>query len=231
MTEPATSPHISAAPIPPRLALMLSIVAGLTDLTGFLTLGHVFTAHVTGNIALLASDLLRDHALSVPQLLVVPVFAVAVAAWMLLARACGTRALPAMMWVQFLLLVAVCVTAGSSVLHAQATAFAAAFAVCAMASHFALSHVIQSKIPATATMTVNLTNVVVMLCERRARGSSTTDHRARLRQSASLVAGFFCGCLIAAIAVNTWGRHAWLLPMTLAGVVALLCEREHRRAH
>src|SRR5712675_343906 len=37
-----------------RLPLLLSMIAGMVDSTGFFTLGHVFTAHVTGNIVLAA---------------------------------------------------------------------------------------------------------------------------------------------------------------------------------
>ena len=37
-----------------RLPLLLSMIAGMVDTTGFFTLGHVFTALVTGNIVLAA---------------------------------------------------------------------------------------------------------------------------------------------------------------------------------
>jgi Protein of unknown function (DUF1275) len=35
-----------------RVCPLLSVIAGMVDFTGFFTLGHVFTAHVTGNIVL-----------------------------------------------------------------------------------------------------------------------------------------------------------------------------------
>jgi hypothetical protein len=35
-----------------RLPPLLSVIAGMVDFTGFFTLGHIFTAHVTGNIVL-----------------------------------------------------------------------------------------------------------------------------------------------------------------------------------
>jgi uncharacterized membrane protein YoaK (UPF0700 family) len=33
-----------------RLPPLLSVIAGMVDLTGFFTLGNIFTAHVTGNL-------------------------------------------------------------------------------------------------------------------------------------------------------------------------------------
>src|SRR5215813_2566774 len=79
------------------LLLVLSVVAGLVDVTGFLSLGKVFTAHITGNLVLVAADMANGAAPPAMQLISIPVFAAAVALAYLLARrlspALGGRAL------------------------------------------------------------------------------------------------------------------------------------------
>ena len=57
-----------------RLPPLLSVIAGMVDLTGFFTLGHVFTAHVTGNLAILASHYAIGSFAEIGPLLAVPVF-------------------------------------------------------------------------------------------------------------------------------------------------------------
>src|SRR6202162_5588126 len=74
-----------------RLPPLLSVIAGMVDLTGFFTLGNIFTAHVTGNLVVIAAKAVRGGPLNLAQTLSVPVFILAVAAVWLLARASGRR--------------------------------------------------------------------------------------------------------------------------------------------
>src|SRR5262245_42649663 len=69
-----------------RLPPLLSVIAGMVDLIGFLTLGNIFTAHVTGNLVLAAAAAVRGGPLNVAQALAIPVFMLAVAATWLVAR-------------------------------------------------------------------------------------------------------------------------------------------------
>ena len=62
-----------------RLPLLLSMIAGMVDSTGFFTLGHVFTAHVTGNIVLAAGVAVDGGSFHFAQLLAIPVFMLALA--------------------------------------------------------------------------------------------------------------------------------------------------------
>jgi hypothetical protein len=49
------APSMKAAP-EARLPPLLSVIAGMVDLTGFFTLGNIFTAHVAGNLVVIAAS-------------------------------------------------------------------------------------------------------------------------------------------------------------------------------
>jgi len=74
-----------------RLPTLLSVIAGMVDLTGFLNLGNLFTAHITGNLVVIGALVVRRGRINPPQILAIPVFILAVAAVWLLARSSGRR--------------------------------------------------------------------------------------------------------------------------------------------
>ena len=61
------------------LPTLLSVIAGMVDLIGFLSLG-IFTAHVTGNIVVVGALLVRHDHVNPAQILAIPVFILAVLA-------------------------------------------------------------------------------------------------------------------------------------------------------
>src|SRR5215831_19953069 len=71
---------------------MLSVVAGMVDLTGFYTLGHIFTAHVTGNLVVVTAALVGGAPLNLAQAVAIPIFMLAVATVWLIARSSGRQA-------------------------------------------------------------------------------------------------------------------------------------------
>src|SRR5215831_7807390 len=90
---------------------VLSAVAGVVDVIGFLNL-KLFTAHVTGNLVVIAALLIRGGPPNVNQVLAVPVFILAVACVWLIAKALdrgGSALARPLLLVQFLLLTCVLV--------------------------------------------------------------------------------------------------------------------------
>ena len=67
------------------------VVAGMVDVIGFLSLGKLFTAHVTGNLVVIAALLVRGGPPNMAQILAVPVFIGAVGAVWLIAKAFDRR--------------------------------------------------------------------------------------------------------------------------------------------
>ena len=67
-----------------RLPALLSVIAGMVDLIGFLNLGNVFTAHITGNLVVIGALVVRRGRVNLAQILAIPVFVLAVAAvWLI----------------------------------------------------------------------------------------------------------------------------------------------------
>src|SRR5438445_13492645 len=114
-SNPPRSPSSSSREAPAAVQfhrlvpVLLSGVAGMVDVIGFLSLG-LFTAHVTGNLVVIAALLVRGGPPKIAQVLAVPVFIVAVGAVWMIAKASDRRG-PALvrplLFVQFLLLMCV----------------------------------------------------------------------------------------------------------------------------
>src|ERR1700755_2722135 len=67
------------------LTFVLSVIAGSVDVIGFLGLGTLFIAHITGNLVILAARYTAGERTSAAHLLSVPVFMIALMAARLLA--------------------------------------------------------------------------------------------------------------------------------------------------
>jgi uncharacterized membrane protein YoaK (UPF0700 family) len=204
-----------------RLPPLLSVIAGMVDLTGFFTLGHVFTAHVTGNLVVAAAAAVQGGPWNLAQALAIPVFMLALAFVWLIAQASYRRG-PSLAWllllVHFLLLSALlgfCViTKPSADPRGLMAGIAVMIAVSAMACQYALLRLAMPHAVSTAVMTGNLTNTVLSLMD------SMSKHRpllpvdvGRLKRSLHLLFGFLLGCVVAAYAVSVLGDWAWVLPL------------------
>ncbi len=192
-----------------RLPPLLSIIAGMVDLTGFFTLGNIFTAHITGNLVVAAAAAVGGGPVNLAQLLAIPAFMLAVAAVWMIARASGRPAqglARLLLLIQLILLTAVLIfsvlTRPSTNPHGMMAGIAVMIAVSAMACQYALLRLAIPGAISTAVMTGNLTNTVLSLMDLLSKRQSlmTTD-RDRLRRSVHLLVGFLFGCVIAAAAV------------------------------
>src|SRR5712672_746270 len=215
---------LTLARLEARLPPLLSVIAGMVDLTGFFTLGNIFTAHVTGNLVVIAAKAVRGGPLNLAQTLSVPVFVLAVAAVWLLARASGRRGpglARLLLLVQFLLLAGVLCfsvfTKPSANPHGLMAGIAVMIAVSAMACQYALLRLAVPGAISTAVMTGNLTNTVLSLMDALSKRRPLMALDAgRLKRSLHLLCGFLVGCVVAAAAVSTLGDWAWSFPVALA---------------
>ena len=209
-----------------RLPPLLSVIAGMVDLTGFFTLGHVFTAHVTGNLVVAAAALVHAGSFNAAQALAIPVFILALAIVWLIAEAShrhGPSLGRLLLVVQFLLLAAVLIftviTKPSTNPSGLVAGIAVMIAVSAMACQYALLRLALPRVVSTAVMTGNLTNATLSLMEVLSKRHWTSRVDAeRLTESLRLLVGFLVGCVVAAVAVLFLADWAWLLPVALAAL-------------
>jgi len=208
---------------------VLSVIAGMVDVIGFLSLG-LFTAHVTGNLVVIAAQLVRGGPPRLAPILAVPVFMMAVTAAWLIAKASdrrGAALLRPLLLVQFLLLAGVLVLSvvgdPASNRHGLITGVTAMIAVSAMGCQFGLLRLALTGAPSTAVMTGNVTNTVLALLDALSRTQPlTAGANERVKRPLEVLVGFFAGCVAGATAVSFLGDWAWALPVVLAAAAVAL---------
>jgi uncharacterized membrane protein YoaK (UPF0700 family) len=208
---------------------VLSAIAGAVDVIGFLSFG-IFTAHITGNVVLMAALIARGGALDMAQIAAIPVFILAVAATSIVANISNRQGAPlerVLLMVHFCLLccvltVSVFIHAGTAK-HGFPRATGAMLAVCAMGCQFALLRLAVPGVPSTAVMTGNLATMTLAATELVFSGDPARTALAKQKFIAStrLLTGFFVGCLSGAAALYAMGDWAWALPAGLAGVTGV----------
>jgi len=207
------------------LPTVLSIIAGSADAIGFLGLGGLFTAHVTGNLVILAAHLVSGSGAPVAPMLSVPVFVAALGLTRLLAGALERirlASLRPLLLLQLLLLVGflvLCVSAGPRIdPDAPIAILAGMLGVSAMAVQNALVQVSLKGAPSTAVMTTNITRFMmdvgdVMLARRPADVAKARD---RAMRTWPAIVGFAIGCGAGAICEAAIGLRSLALPAGLA---------------
>jgi uncharacterized membrane protein YoaK (UPF0700 family) len=207
------------------LPTVLSIIAGSVDAIGFLGLGGLFTAHVTGNLVILAAHLVSGSGAPVAPMLSVPVFVAALGLARLLAGALeriGFASLRPLLLLQLLLLAGffvLCASAGPRIdPDATAAILAGMLGVSAMAVQNALVQISLKGAPSTAVMTTNITRFMmdvgdVMLGRKPADVAKARD---RAMRTWPAIVGFGIGCGLGAICEAAIGLRSLALPAGLA---------------
>jgi uncharacterized membrane protein YoaK (UPF0700 family) len=210
------------------------VTAGAVDTIGFLALSGLFTAHITGNVVVLAAHYVTGGFSELGPLLAVPVFMVVLGFVTLACKRIsrtdsGLRR--ALLLLQTALLVG-CLAFGMA-LGAVADAnrplpvLLGMLAVAAMSTQNALVKIALPGAPSTAVMTTNTTQLTVDVATLIWHKGDPDDlARARHRASMTLpsVIGFVAGCAAGAVLEVHFGLRALVLPVVLAGLSVLLGE-------
>jgi uncharacterized membrane protein YoaK (UPF0700 family) len=226
MREYLPVPSIDDSMATKLLLLALSATAGSVDTIGFLGLGGLFIAHITGNLVILAAVLAAGNQAPVAHVIAVPVFVAALASVKLLAvllERIGVASLLPLLMLQFVLLcafLALCIAAAPPIdPNAAGMVVAGMLGVCAMAVQNALVQISLKGAPSTAVMTSNVTRFVLDLGEALLGRSTEARGQARERASRTglATAGFLVGCVLGAASEVTLGlASSLLLPAGLA---------------
>jgi uncharacterized membrane protein YoaK (UPF0700 family) len=208
------------------LPAVLSTTAGAVDAIGFLAFGGLFTAHITGNVVILAAHYVIGGFSEIGPLLAVPVFMAVlglVTAASVVAARTGLRPRRGLLALHGFLL-AVCLALGVAFgpfpdAERPLAVFVGMLAVAAMAVQNALVKLALPGSPSTAVMTTNLTQMTVDLTTLVC-GLGTPDDLARVRNRVGAilpcVVGFVCGCAVGAILEVHFALWSLMLPVVLA---------------
>ncbi len=216
---PAISPGTAWLPS------VLSVLAGSADIIGFLGLGGLFTAHITGNLAILAAHVASRGTAEVAQILAVPVFIGTVGLTRLLAiglESIGLNTLRPLLLLQFLLLAGFFTLSVAAAPHLDTNApnaiLAGMLGVSAMAVQNALVQISLVGTPPTAVMTGNVTRFTMDIAEVLLGHDldAVAKARTRAKLSAQAIVGFAVGCGLGAICDVTIGLWSLALPAVLA---------------
>jgi uncharacterized membrane protein YoaK (UPF0700 family) len=221
----------------PALPFVLSVVAGATDVIGFLGLNGLFTAHITGNIVVLAAHMVAGEPTIFSYILSLPVFMLVLFLTRLFAGAierAGRDTLGPLLLLQLLFLagfLGLCVTAGPwPDANAILAIVAGMFGVAAMAVQNALVQIALKNSPTTAVMTTNVTHFMLDLGAVLVGRDPVEVAKARSRAAHTLpvIIGFTIGCGLGAAGEAAAGLWSLTLPAGLALLalaMGLVCRR------
>ncbi len=211
----------------PFIAALLGFVGGFVDAAGYLGLGGLFTSHVTGNLAVLGARLARQQMHGGGGILgvaFIPIFAAAVAAAGVIARASRKRQLDdasTLLFVEGAILASAAVAAYlcSDLLTRGDPAvigIIGALAVVAMGMQNGMMRESFGGQAPTTVMTGNVTQLSLDLLEWARTPRENAEQRraviSRIRKYSAALAGFVVGAAAGASLVHFGGLGSLLVP-------------------
>ena len=213
-----------------ELPFLLSVIAGSTDVIGFLGLNGLFTAHITGNLVVLAAHVVAGNPAVLSYVLSVPIFMLVLLLTRLFAahlEHTGIATLRPLLLLQLIFLVGFLVlgVSGGALFQSQSTLeiTAGMCGVTAMAVQTALVQIALTHVPSTAVMTTNITHFMlavgqVVIADSEA---AAAQGRARVIHLLPVIVGFTLGCALGAAGESAYGLWSLGLPAGLALLLAV----------
>jgi len=207
------------------LLVLLSFIAGCTDVISFLGLDGLFTAHITGNLVILAAHVVVHDPATIAPMLSVPVFIIVIILTRVLAgrlKSMGVAILRPLLLLQFILIagfLALCIAAGPRIdPNATNAIIAGMLGVAAMAVQNALVQFSLKGAPSTAAMTSNVTRFAMDISElwTGENPAAVAEARRNVFRILPVIIGFAAGCAIGAVAEASFGMRSLALSAGLA---------------
>ncbi|HEX4152281.1 MAG TPA: YoaK family protein [Steroidobacteraceae bacterium] len=214
------------------LLAALSTTAGAVDAIGFLALGGLFTAHITGNLVVLTAHYVTGRFAQIGPMLSVPVFIAVVGALSIVFVSKTTRTNRRLLLILHLVFLVGFLGFGAALgpftePDRAIAVFVGMLGVAAMATQNSLVKLALPGSPSTAVMTTNTTQLAINLALLFGRGRSPDARPKAWRQvrlTLPSVAGFVVGCGSGGFLEVHFGLWALLLPVVLAVIAIPLGE-------
>lgn len=209
------------------------MAAGSVDVIGFLGLGGLFAAHITGNLVIVAAHFATGKFSQTGPLLAVPVFMLMLGFMTMIgAKIAKTHFSPLviLLILQLLLLIGAFTLAIIFSPFTDLDAFIAVttgmLAVSAMATQSIAIKLTIKGAPSTVAMTNNITQIALDLTHLTRWHYETIDEKRAAKQQMIIVStsimGFVLGCGSGAFLQVLWGFNAFLLPIVLTALAIIL---------
>jgi uncharacterized membrane protein YoaK (UPF0700 family) len=206
------------------LPLVLSTTAGAVDAIGFLALGGLFTAHITGNIVILAAHYITGSFGQMGPLLAVPVFVAVLGIVTFISVEKSEKIARRELLVIESVLLACFLGFGAGFgpfpnPDSKMAVFVGLLGVAAMATQNAVVGLALPGAPSTTVMTTNMTQLTVdfaMLIRGHSAGNGRATVQCRADVTVLAIIGFVIGVAVGAILQMRLGMWSVIFPAILA---------------